>query len=94
MDLTHGINPNQEVEGMVSDYNKREAQEAGVTEDTPKEHMEVNQEAVKMVTKGRLDPRNGLEIAPTSKAKAAEINQFKTPSDDYLDNYDSIRWDT
>jgi len=94
MDLTHGINPHQDVKGMVADYDKREAQEdADLPEDIPKEHMEPSEEAIGMIRKGRLNASNGAEIPPTSKTKAVQKKQFGVIDKTYLDNFDGIQWE-
>lgn len=95
-DITHGVNPYQSVDGMVAEYNKKEeakAKASGVDDlcNTPKEEMEPNYEAVKMVDRGRLDPTTGTEIPLTTKARTVLVKQC-TPSPEYLTNYDQIKW--
>jgi len=96
MDLTYGVNPNQSVEGMVRDFNKREAQKdaavAAELEFQKKENMEPNKESIALVSKGRLNPHTGIEIPPTAKTRSSQVKQFGTPSQEYLDGYDQINW--
>ncbi len=98
MDLTHGINPYQSVEGMVHDYEKREAAADAALHDpdectTPREHMEPARESLDLVRRGRLCADTGAEIPPTSKTRAVQRKQFGTPSPLYLKGYEGIRWD-
>lgn len=92
MDLTHGINPHQSVDGMVNDYNKQQAQldaEAEGTAPVPKQEMAVNREAERLVQRGRLNPATGHEIPMTPKAKT--LSRW-TPSQRYMDNFSQIIW--
>jgi hypothetical protein len=93
MDLTYGINPNQEVAGMVADYNKREAlADATVAQEAEasrKENMEPNRDAALAISKGRLNPSTGVEIPMTPKAR--KIASW-VPSSKFIQNFDQIRW--
>jgi hypothetical protein len=96
--LLNGINPYQDVAGMVHDYEKQQATEAARLHDpddmsgVPYEALEPNREAVGYVKAGRLDPLTGAEIPPTSKTRAVQKNQFGTISREYLLGYDRIKW--
>lgn len=92
MDLTYGINPHQSVDGMVKDYQKQQQRldaEAKATEPQPKEEMEPNREAERMVNRGRLNPVTGAEIPLTDKARTI---MSWVPSERFLQNFDQIAW--
>lgn len=89
-DLTYGINPHQSVEGMVHDYEKREAQrDAEALADATAEPG-FNYEAERYVQRGRLCPETGIEIPLTDKARKV-ASWVPTPA--FCRGYDAIRWD-
>jgi len=90
MDLTYGINPHQSVEGMVHDYEKREAKKDAEALAEATAEPEFNLEAERYVQRGRLDPETGIEIPLTDKARRVAS---WVPSPSFLRNFDQIRWD-
>jgi len=92
IDPTYGINMNQDVSGIVKEYEAQEAKADAdsLADDTPKEEMEVNREALEYVAKGRLDPETGREIPLTSKAR--HIASWR-PTARFKNNYLKIIWD-
>lgn len=90
MDLTHGINPYQDVAGMVHDYEKRERKKDADALAAAEAEPEFNLEAERYVQRGRLDRNTGMEIPLTDKAR--KVASW-TPSPTFMKNYDQIRWD-
>lgn len=91
-DLTMGINPHQDVAGMVADYEKKQAAldaEAEATKPIPRSEMDVDREGERLVAKGRLNPQTGAEIPMTAKART--LSRW-VPSQRYIQNFDQIRW--
>ena len=88
------LNMNQEVPGIVSDYQKKVVENLGPDScnDIPKEAMEVNPEAEHMVARGRLNRATGQEIPLTDKARTA-ANKQSCPTPEYLKGYSRIDWD-
>jgi hypothetical protein len=90
MDLTYGINPHQDVAGMVHDYEKREAKADADAIAAATAEPEFNLEAERLVQRGRLNPETGAEIPLSSKAR--RIAGW-VPSEAFLRGFDNIRWD-
>lgn len=90
-DLTYGINPYQSVEGMVHDYEAREAKKDQEAIDASSAEPEFNLEAERYVQRGRLNPETGAEIPLTDKARRVAS---WTPSPEFMKNYEQIRWDS
>jgi len=86
---TYGVDPHQDVQDCVKDFQKLHEPEV---EDVP-DPQEPNREAQAYVAKGRLDPETGYEIPPTDKSRTCQTKQFGTISAEYLRNYDLVRWD-
>ena len=94
MDLTHGINPHQSAKAMAEDYKRQVAAADAAAEaeaaPIPKEEMDVNLEAERFVSRGRLNPETGAEIPLSDKSRKV---WSWVPSQAFLDGYDQIRWD-
>lgn len=89
IDLTHGINPHQSVEGMVHDWNKKEAKADAEADATANDKPEFNYDNERMVKRGRLNADTGIEIPMTPKAR--KVASW-VPSKQFQDNFDLIDW--
>ena len=83
------LNMNQDVQGIVADYNRKVKENDSHGSDDIKDLSEQNH---KLVQSGRLDAKTGILRDRTVKAQTVTIKQC-CPSREYLMNYDGIRWD-
>lgn len=76
-----------EVQDIVKEYDAWD--EAQTRPDVTQEEVQAQNSL--LVAKGRLDPRTGVEIPVSSKARV--ISRF-IPSSRFKKNFDGIKWDT